>query len=206
MNLRLELRSAVLGLAIGAVLSFVANESREPVLTDDYTKDMYRWSQYYEIQEMTHSAIVHEEVYEEVMEIKEETQVLVKKKPKKKKKKLYPMTQEEIDLLAVLVYAEAGNQPDEGKEAVANVVLNRVDSETFPNSVLDVVFQRNQFTTTFDGALEKAWSKVDKSCYDAVQRARESRKYPDLIYFTAGGYGKYGHKSVIIGDHYFCTE
>lgn len=49
MNLRLELRSAVLGLAIGAVLSFVANESREPVLTDDYTKDMYRWSQYFQL-------------------------------------------------------------------------------------------------------------------------------------------------------------
>ena len=48
--------------------------------------------------------------------------------------------------LSRIIYAESGNQPLDGKIAVGNVVLNRVASPRFPNSVYEVIFQRNQFT------------------------------------------------------------
>lgn len=57
------------------------------------------------------------------------------------------ISQEDFDLLTRLVMAEAGNEPYEGQVAVAAVVLNRVESSQFPNSIREVVYQRNQFSS-----------------------------------------------------------
>jgi N-acetylmuramoyl-L-alanine amidase len=50
-----------------------------------------------------------------------------------------------LDLLARVITHESGNQPLEGKMAVGNVILNRVNSRSFPNTVYDVIFSPNQF-------------------------------------------------------------
>lgn len=55
--------------------------------------------------------------------------------------------------LSHIINAESGNQPLEGKIAVGNVVLNRVSSPIFPNTVHDVVFQKNQFTPARSGSI-----------------------------------------------------
>lgn len=63
------------------------------------------------------------------------------------------------DLLARLVRAEAGGEPYAGKVAVATVVLNRVDSDQFPNNVHDVIYQvangYYQFTPVMNGEINK---------------------------------------------------
>ena len=59
--------------------------------------------------------------------------------------------QEDLYWLSRIIYAESGNQSLEGKVAVGNVVLNRVASPQFPNSVYSVIFQRNQFTPASNG-------------------------------------------------------
>ena len=64
-------------------------------------------------------------------------------------------TSDEVKLLACLVHAEAGNQSYEGKLAVANVVLNRVKSSKYPNSIQKVIYQRGQFSVAFSGSLQK---------------------------------------------------
>jgi spore germination cell wall hydrolase CwlJ-like protein len=56
----------------------------------------------------------------------------------------------DIELLAKIVYLEAGNQSEEGMLAVANVVLNRVKSDKFPDTVYDVIFQPRQFQPAKD--------------------------------------------------------
>lgn len=61
--------------------------------------------------------------------------------------------QEALFWLSRIVHAESGNQPLEGKMAVALVVLNRVESPLFPNTVEGVLAQKNQFTTYRSGAL-----------------------------------------------------
>lgn len=57
--------------------------------------------------------------------------------------------------LSRIIYAESGNQPLEGKIAVGNVILNRVNSPLFPDTICDVIFQRNQFTPAMTGAIYK---------------------------------------------------
>jgi len=61
--------------------------------------------------------------------------------------------QDDLFWLSRVIYAEAGNQTLEGQMAVGNVVLNRVNSPIFPNTVHGVLSQRNQFTTYKGGAL-----------------------------------------------------
>lgn len=75
---------------------------------------------------------------------------------------------EEVDLLARVVQAEAGGEPFEGKVAVAAVILNRVRSSKYPNSVWEVLHQPGQFTPVQQGTLPK---KAEASCMEAVRRA-----------------------------------
>ena len=55
--------------------------------------------------------------------------------------------------LSHIINAESGNQPLEGKIAVGNVVLNRVNSPIFPNTIHGVVFQKNQFSPVRNGSI-----------------------------------------------------
>ncbi|MGG0719333.1 cell wall hydrolase [Robertmurraya massiliosenegalensis] len=72
------------------------------------------------------------------------------------------MTSSEKELLARLVEAEAKGESYPGKVAVATVVLNRVDSSHFPNSVNAVIYQSDQFTPVSNGQINKAASSESK--------------------------------------------
>ena len=63
----------------------------------------------------------------------------------------------EADLywLSHIIFAEAGNEPLTGKIAVGNVVMNRVKSNRFPNTVYDVIFQKNQFSPASNGRINR---------------------------------------------------
>lgn len=61
----------------------------------------------------------------------------------------------EIDLLARIVRAEAKGEPYQGKVAVANVILNRVNSSSFPNTIREVIYQPGQFTPVANGAINE---------------------------------------------------
>jgi len=65
---------------------------------------------------------------------------------------------DETDLywLSRIINAESGNQPLEGKIAVGNVVLNRVRSSSFPNTVKGVIYQKNQFSPAASGSVKRA--------------------------------------------------
>lgn len=60
-----------------------------------------------------------------------------------------------LTCLALAIYYEARNQPLDGQIAVAEVILNRVDSSRYPDNVCDVVWQRKQFSFTHDGRKEQ---------------------------------------------------
>ena len=57
----------------------------------------------------------------------------------------------DLELLAALIECEAGGEPYEGKLAVGSVVLNRVASSHFPNSVVGVIYQSGQFSPVASG-------------------------------------------------------
>ncbi|AUM65603.1 spore cortex-lytic protein [Brevibacillus laterosporus] len=65
----------------------------------------------------------------------------------------------EIDMLERLVYAESRGEPYDGKVAVAAVVLNRVKSEQFPDTIKGVIFARNAFSVIQNGRLSSAKNK-----------------------------------------------
>lgn len=61
--------------------------------------------------------------------------------------------QDDLFWLSRIIYAESGNQPLKGKMAVGNVILNRVFNPAFPDTIIDVLAQKNQFTTYRGGKL-----------------------------------------------------
>lgn len=110
----------------------------------------------------------------------------------------------EKELLACLVWAEARGEDQTGKQLVVDVVLNRVDDPRFPDNITDVIYQRYQFSPVLDGSLQKAFSEVTPECYEAVAAELEQRTDSEILYFTAGGYGRYGERAYSHGSHYFC--
>ncbi len=78
------------------------------------------------------------------------------------------VTAKEKDMLIRLVSAEARGESLEGQIAVAAVVLNRVQSDKFPNSVWDVIHQPRQFTPVENDSLPKT---AGSTCVEAVERA-----------------------------------
>ena len=113
-------------------------------------------------------------------------------------------TYDSIDLIVLCTEAEAGNQDLEGKRLVVDVILNRVDDPDFPNTVREVITQRNQFETWSNGAIDRV--KPSESTIEAVNLELESRLNYEILYFTAGNYGKYGTHWRKVCDHYFCTK
>lgn len=65
------------------------------------------------------------------------------------------LSSKDISLLEKLVMAEAGGEPYEGQLAVANVVMNRLDSEYFPDTVRKVIYEKNQFSPAMSGVINK---------------------------------------------------
>lgn len=103
-------------------------------------------------------------------------------------------------LLAALIYCEAGNQSYEGKVAVGAVVMNRVESSRFPNTIKSVIYQKGQFTPAMTGKLGRvlASGNIPSSCYEAARDALNgSNPIGNRLFFSTGGGG---YK---LGDHYF---
>lgn len=113
------------------------------------------------------------------------------------------LTPDEIDLMAKVVWAEARGESMKGQRAVAEVILNRLNSPNFPNNLHDVVYGEGQFRT--------AWQLEDATPYQTQYEAIEMAMYgpdyvlPDtVVYF---GWHK-ANENVWgwIGNHVFCHE
>lgn len=76
-------------------------------------------------------------------------------------------------LLANLIYCEAGGEPDAGKLAVGAVVINRVLSSKFPDTILGVIYQNRQFSPVASGRLQLALetNMATPACYRAADEA-----------------------------------
>ena len=73
-------------------------------------------------------------------------------------------------LLANLIYCEAGGEPYVGQVGVGSVVMNRVLSSVFPNTITGVIYQSGQFAPVASGrlALALAENRATASCYQAA--------------------------------------
>lgn len=112
-------------------------------------------------------------------------------------------TDEEIRLIAQAVQAEAEGECEEGKRLVIDVILNRKDSEHFPNTIHDVIYQPRQFSVMWNGRFERC--EVREDICQLVREELISRRNHDVIFFNAGGYSKYGAPMFQVENHYFSS-
>lgn len=108
-------------------------------------------------------------------------------------------SEEDVDLMAAVVFYEAGNQDMYGKQLVADTILNRVNSDRFPNSISEVIDQKGQFHTARKA--HKLSGNAPIECYGAVISQLEVRENYEVMYFSRG-YGC-GKRLFKYGDHCF---
>lgn len=78
----------------------------------------------------------------------------------------------DIDMLAAIIECEAGGESYTGKVAVGNVVMNRVKSGVFPNTVIEVIYQPSQFSPVGSGRFAMVLARgANAECYQAAQDA-----------------------------------
>lgn len=109
----------------------------------------------------------------------------------------------ELELLAQLVEAEAGNQSFEGKCLVADVILNRVESPDFPDTISEVIFQEGQFSVITNGAFEKAGWNMKEDDYAAVLCEMELHQNKDVLYFNNCSRVSGSGDKFKVGGHWF---
>lgn len=90
------------------------------------------------------------------------------KSSKQNKKEVINITNEDLLLLSKLVTGEARGESYEGQVAVAAVVINRVKDPRFPNSIKDVIYQKNAFSVVNDGSINM---QPTESAYNAAVEA-----------------------------------
>lgn len=113
------------------------------------------------------------------------------------------ISDDDIELIALITMAEAEGESEKGKRLVINTILNRVNSEYFPDSVEGVIYQTNQFTSVWNGRVDRCY--VDQDIYKLVEEEIVSRTNSDVIFFSAGRYSDYGVPMFREGDHYFSS-
>ena len=111
------------------------------------------------------------------------------------------LSEDDIDLLAKIVYLEAGNQSITGQRAVVEVIFNRILDERFPCTLSEVIFAPGQFATVKNLSMaipgEKEYSAIEDTLTETTPILSQ-----DVVYFAT--YVANGTKYERIGDHYFC--
>jgi N-acetylmuramoyl-L-alanine amidase len=117
------------------------------------------------------------------------------------------LSDSEIDLLARLVRAEAQTEPFEGKVAVACVVLNRIESSQFPDTLKEVIYAPRQFQPVSNGAINKP---ADEESINAVIAAltQQREMAPGALFFynpsiATSRWLDTRETTLVIGQHVF---
>lgn len=105
-------------------------------------------------------------------------------------------------LLAALIYCEAGSESYEGQLAVGAVVMNRVRSSAYPDSIHGVIYASGQFTPAMNGKVNSVYAsgKIKESCIRAAEEALSGvSNVGDLTHFRRNN----GREGLVIGNHVF---
>lgn len=109
----------------------------------------------------------------------------------------------DIDLLALITMAEAEGESERGKRLVISTILNRMDSEHFPDTIKDVIYQSGAFSSIWNGRIDRCYVRDD--IRRLVVEELKDRTDHNVIFFHAGKYSDYGTPMFSEGDHYFSS-
>ncbi len=111
------------------------------------------------------------------------------------------VSDEDIELLALLTMAEAESECEEGQRLVIDSVLNRVDNCHFPDSIRDVVYQPHQYASMWNGRAERC--QVTEELVRLVKEELADRTNHDVVFFRTERYSDYGIPLFQVQNHYF---
>lgn len=114
------------------------------------------------------------------------------------------ITMDDAVLIAKLVLAEAEGEPEMGKRLVIDTVLNRLESEDFPNTVYDVVYQPYHYDPAWDGRID-LFSELDDT-FKLVVDEIHNRTNSEVLYFRTDKFHEFGTPMEQVGNHYFSTK
>lgn len=109
---------------------------------------------------------------------------------------------EDVKLLASLIYCEAGNQPHEGKVAVGSVVMNRLNSPAYPNTLAGVIYASGQFTPARSGKVDRVYRGGNIQA-DSIAAAKEALAGSAPVGGATHFRRKGNRQGTIIGAHVF---
>lgn len=116
----------------------------------------------------------------------------------------HPAEASDIDLFAAILQCEAGTRNYDALLAVATVIMNRMESSRYPNTLKGVVYQSGQFSPTWNGQLDKVLEKGAASlCYQTARDALAGARYDavrNCYQFRAVGTS---HQGITVGGNVF---
>ena len=115
----------------------------------------------------------------------------------------FGLSEYEIDLLALVTMAEAEGECEQGQRLVIDTILNRVDSEYFPSTIYNVIYQKGHFECMWNGRINRCYVKEDirKLVVEEMQSRTDNR----VIFFRTCRYSDYGSPIFKVGNHYFSS-
>jgi N-acetylmuramoyl-L-alanine amidase len=116
---------------------------------------------------------------EQEQELKEE------EKEEEIKQKTIDLTETEFKLLCQVIEAEAKGESYEGKVAVGNVIINRIQSNSFPNTIKEVIYDPNQFSSVANGAINNTPSEESIQAANDVVYGKIQSEAQNALYFWA---------------------
>lgn len=154
--------------------------------------------------EIIQSVVVEETVIDEVTEDIVEETVVADEPIEQVESTNLPLSDEDIDLIALVTMAEAEGECELGKRLVIDVILNQIDSPRFADTVSGVVYAKNAFECMWNGRINRCYVRDD--IRQLVIEELQNRTDLTVYYFRAGHYHTFGTPVINVGNHYFSTN
>ena len=178
----------------GEIYEVVGDTDGEWINVDYEGNDGYVLSEYVDITFMIDEGETNEEIKErELAELEAKRHVNYGE---------YTTDADTTLLLAALIQCEAGGEPYEGQVAVGAVVMNRVRSAAYPDSIHGVIYASGQFTPALNGKVNAVYEsgRIKQSCIDAANEALSGvSNVGDMTHFRRND----GRDGLVIGHHVF---
>lgn len=113
----------------------------------------------------------------------------------------YILTEEEIELIALITMAEVEGESELAKRLVIDTILNRVDHEYFPDTVEGVIYAPSQFSCVWNGRVDRCY--VMEEICTLVREELLCRTNSEVLYFRADYYFDWGTPVISEGRCYF---
>lgn len=187
--------SGVYGLLPKGEVAEVLNQDNEDWICVDYEgKEGYVSAEYVIIDFVIGTGETVEEI-----KVREEAE---KEAKRHVKYGAYTTDADTTTLLAAIIHCEAGGESYEGQVAVGAVVMNRVRSSAYPNTIHGVIYAPGQFTPAMTGKLDRLLESgnIYESCFKAAEEALSGvSNVGDLTHFRRNN----GREGLVIGNHVF---